>query len=128
MQVPFSRVWSEELTDLSRRWTVCAGWKKQRVNSTFSSKHKTQTRTRVAIWLWGASPVLKSNLAPPCRLTAQGNPRHPYEATCHRGKGWGPSLPGWVPAGALYLLPRGKERTEQAAEVLSLWTIWGVLH
>ena len=90
------------------------GWKKQLVNSTFSSKHKSQTRTRAAIWLWWTSPVLQSKLALLCRLTAQGNPRHPYQATCHRDKGWGPSLPGSGSPGALHLLLRGKERTEQA--------------
>lgn len=93
-----------------------AGWKKQLVNSTFGSKHKSQTRTRAAIWLWWTSPVLKSKLALLCRLTTQGNPRHPYQARCHRHKGWGPSLPGSGSPGALHLLPRGRRGQSRQEE------------
>lgn len=70
-----SLVWSEELTDLSKRWTVWAGLKKQLVNSTFSSKTQTpKTRARVAIWLCKSKSFLKINLAP---TVLTDSPRRP---------------------------------------------------
>lgn len=70
-----------------------AGLKKQLVNSTFSSKHKTQRQgSKLPFGFAGTCPFWKAILLPPHRLTAQGDPRHPYKARGHHDKGWSPSL------------------------------------
>lgn len=90
-----------------------AGLKKQLVNSTFSSKHKTQRQgSELPFGFAGASPFWKAILFPPCIQTSQRNPRHPYKARGHPDKGWCPSLACWGPTGALHLLLGRRERAE----------------